>query len=193
MINYSLPQRIWRKIKRWEPLYWLRTHTYNRYHIINISGQDGYKWGWIDRSHAMYLACFKLLEEFVELEDPEIGTRTEKDYRGDPEVIPEDEWIKYHKPSIDDQLEGDREIRALYDWWKTGRKQEHDACDKILDGYSKDFDDIFKPIPEKPGFLEYIQDHSPQWEAWKLEHDRLEAKDEEMLQRLMKVRQRLWT
>jgi hypothetical protein len=194
--DYSLPQRIWRAIRRWEPLYWLRTHTYNRYHIIDLRGQGDYKWGWIDRSHAMYLACFKLLQDFVEQEDPTIGLRGEEAYRGKPTdefYVSDEEWNKYHKPSIDHQLANEREVRVLYDWWKTGRKQEFEALDKILDGYHRSFDDMFKPCSDKPGLFEYVPDPDPRWEAWKAEHDRLEAKDEEMLQRLMKVRQTLWT
>jgi hypothetical protein len=165
--NKSLPQRVWSAIKRWDPWYWIRAHTYNRYHIINISGQDGYKWGWIDRSHAMYLACFKILVEFVEQEDPTVGLRTEADYRGNPDseyYIPDDEYNKYHKPAIDHQLETEREVRALYDWWKVTRDQEWTAC--------------------------YAMSRGKNMYA---EMDRLEAKDEEMLMRLMKVRQCLWT
>jgi len=189
-------QRLWRKLWGWTPLYWLRCHTFTRYHIIDIRGQGEYDWGWIDRSHAMYLACFKLLEEFVETEDPTVGLRTEADYRGNPSdefYVQDDEWNKYHKPAIDYQLANEREVRALYDWWKTGRKQEHDALDKILEGRHRNFEDMFKPCEDKPGFHEYVADESPEWKAWVAEHDRLEAKDEEMLQRLMKVRQTLWT
>ena len=155
---------LWRDIWGWRPLYWLRCHTFTKYHIINISGQDGYKWGWIDRDHAMYLACFKLLTEFVELEDPTVGQRTLDDYRGEPGVIDDAEWEQYHKPSIVPQLEREVEVRALYDWWKTTRKQEWDACYAMKSG-------------------------QPMYD----EMDRLEEKDEEMLMRLMKVRRTLWT
>jgi hypothetical protein len=180
---------VWRKLWDWQPLYWLRCHTFTRYHIIDIRGQDGYTWGWIDRSHAMYLACFKILMEFVEGEDPGIGLRSEQEYRGD---LGDEEWAQ-HRPCILEQLERDNEIRALYDWWKTGRKQEQDACTKLLDGYDFRLRNAFKPVPDSD-LLEYIPPaKDPRWEAWKVEHDRLEAKDEEMLARLMKVRQALWT
>jgi hypothetical protein len=123
-LKYKI-QGLWRDAWGWKPLYWLRCKTFTRYHIINISGQDGYKWGWIDRDHAMYLACFKLLTEFVELEDPTVGLRTEVDYRGD---LDEKEWLEFHRPSIIPQLEREVEVRALYNWWKAARKQEWDAC-----------------------------------------------------------------
>lgn len=160
-LKYKI-QQLWRDIWGWKPLYWLRCHTFTKYHIIDIRGQDGYKWGWLDRDHAMYLACFKLLTEFVELEDPTVGQRTEADYRGD---LDETEWLEFHRPSIIPQLEREVEVRALYDWWKTGRKQEWDAC--------------------------YAASNlkETKWD----EFTRLEEKDEEMLMRLMKVRRSLWT
>src|SRR3990167_9471713 len=53
---YYYVKRVW---------YWIRCHTYNRYHIIDIRCKD-YKWGWIDQDHKMFLACFKCLEDYVE-------------------------------------------------------------------------------------------------------------------------------
>ena len=153
---------LWRDIWGWRPLYWLRCHTFTKYHIIDIRGQDDYKWGWIDRDHAMYLACFKLLTEFVELEDPTVGQRSMEDYRGD---LTQQEFDDFYKPTVAPQLEREVEVRALYDWWKTTRKQEWDAC--------------------------YASSNLK--ETWWEEFTRLEEKDEEMLMRLMKVRRTLWT
>jgi hypothetical protein len=181
-------ESVWRRLWGWTPLYWLRCHTFTRYHIIDIRGQDDYKWGWIDRSHAMYLACFTLLVDFVEKEDPTVGLRTEANYRGDPDMIDDDEWNQYHKPSIDYQLANEREIRALYDWWKLTRKQEWDACYAI----HKDIHNPFRKI-EGSNTSVFEPNTSPEHDAWMEEYDRLEAKDEEMLGRLIKIRQCLWT
>jgi hypothetical protein len=184
----STIQQLWRKLWGWTPLYWLRCHTFTKYHIVDIRGQDGYKWGWIDRSHAMYLACFTLLVDFVEKEDPTIGLRTEADYRGDTS---DGDW-KFHKPSIDHQLANEQEVRALYDWWKTGRKAERDACDAIIDGLDLSFEKMFVK-PDDSGLYTFQPCTDARWTRWTAEHDRLEAKDEEMLMRLMKVRRCLWT
>src|SRR5580692_4221700 len=60
-------------IRRWviDPLstakYWLRTHTINRYHMIDIRTPE-YDWGWIDRDYAILAANFNILKEFVEKE-----------------------------------------------------------------------------------------------------------------------------
>lgn len=129
--------------------HWVRCHTVHRYGIIDLSKHsDGYRWGWIDRDWAMYLACFNLLCDFVENEDPAVGTRALQDY-GDDE---------YSRAIVAAQLEDEVEVRRLYTWWKTERPKEHAAA-----GYD-----------------------------YKV-REALDAKDEEMLQRLMKVRTRLWT
>lgn len=78
--------------------YWIRTHTYNRYHIINIKTKDIYEWGWIDQDHKIFLACFKCLEYFVEQEK---GLNCHIDW----------DWDETHR-------EVHREIQFLYDWWK---------------------------------------------------------------------------
>ena len=153
----------WYKFKSWKPIYWLRCHLWDRYHIIDISGQDGYRWGWIDRDHAMYLACFKILTEFVEQEDPQVGLRSEADYRGD---LSENDWQQYYRSSVLKQIEIEKEVRALYDWWKTGRALAHARAGDIR---KRNFDD------------------------WCAEMTRLDDQDEEMLLRLMKVRRSLWT
>lgn len=137
--------------------YFVRCHTYNRYHIINLSGQDDYRWGWLDRDRAMLLACFKLLVDFVEGEDPEVGRRTVDDYCNH---APEMDCAFQHA-CVEQQLEGDAEIRALYDWWTVGRAQEHAAAE--ASGWTS-------PNPLV-----------------------LDERDQEQLERLIVVRQRLWT
>lgn len=174
---------LWDKFRNSQPIYWLRTHTIDRYHIIDIRGMDGYKWGWIDRDHAMYLACFKLLCDFVEQEDPGIGLRTLADYgiiAGSPE-----------EDAIQSQLVSEREIRAIYDWWKTTRNQEKEACERLLDGVDLSWKKMWKKCED--GNYEFVRTEDPRWDRYSAEHDRLEAKDEEMLMRLMAVRRKLWT
>lgn len=73
--------------------YWIRCHTYNRYHIINISGRAGYKWGWIDTDGQMLLVNFKLLCDFIE-----------KECRGYFKLEPDEYWKQ--------------EALFLYSWWK---------------------------------------------------------------------------
>lgn len=135
--------------------HWVRCHVWNRYHIIDLRrhGDGEYRWGWIDRDWAMYLACFHLLCDFVENEDPEVGTRTLDSYR--PDWVKNDsEWLGVEQ--VQAQIDDDAEIRALYDWWKRGRAEDHKRYE------------------------------ASDW-SYKVREE-LDAKDDEMLMRLMKVR-----
>jgi hypothetical protein len=163
-------------------LWWVRYRTTDRYHIINISGMDGYNKGWIDRDHAMYLACFKLLVDFVELEhdtlkdrDMSLADYTNEDYQ------PKDDELQ----ALNEQITRENEIRALYLWWTVQRpieKQRHSDDTS----YKPDNDvDVFDM---RSKFYE-----SDRWKSWCAEAERLDAKDEEMFDRLMKVRRALWT
>lgn len=95
--------------------HWIRCHFWNRYHIINISGVDEYDWGWIDRDRVLLYSSFKILCDFVDQEDPNIGLRTLKDFGAS-----DDEW---HIKVITAQLEKEKEIRALYTWWTKERPE----------------------------------------------------------------------
>lgn len=52
--------------------YWLKSHTYRRYHIIDIrSGHyNNYRYGWIDSDYKILLSNFKILCDFMEKEKP---------------------------------------------------------------------------------------------------------------------------
>jgi hypothetical protein len=98
---------IWRKLDRikvfgCEPFYWLRTHTVDRYHLIDIGGMDGYKWGWIDRDHAMLLANMRLLCDYVEKEYDFINWKSDPRHR-----------------------HAGTEIKLIYHWWKVVRPARH--------------------------------------------------------------------
>lgn len=142
--------------------YWLRCHTFNKYHIINAGKYDftdNYKWGWLDRDHLMLLACFGILCEFVDKEDPKCGLDTTID-RFLPSWETMETWNEAEQNMIKDQLSGEKEIRDLYNWWKFERPLEHKAHHKKYT-YQRE--------------------------------EELTKKDNEMLLRLMAIRQRLWT
>jgi len=104
-------------------LYWLRTHTYNRYHIINIkSPQQGYKWGWLDRDHVLFLAMFRILSDFIE---KEVFTYS---------PIPSIAAIKLGHKRILEQLKKDVDAGARsFEYEMT--KISYDNLDKLLDLY----------------------------------------------------------
>jgi hypothetical protein len=108
--------------------YWIRTHTYNRYHMLDIRNpRNGYSWGWLDRSEGLLFANFAMLVDFVEKERGLGPVTTPADY-GDYQ----DEYTKAH---VDDACARDKGIMDLYWWWKLSRKMEHDAFEAM--DYSK--------------------------------------------------------
>jgi len=100
---------------------------FKKYDIVNISGLDGYRCAWIDCDNAMLLACFKLLNDFVEKEDPRVGLRTLEDYGYHSSCLNEPcEKCKEHNDIqfIAAQIERDKKVRELYNWWNKERNEE---------------------------------------------------------------------
>lgn len=127
-LSRALP-RWWARATRvlWEtPWYWLRTHTYNRYHILDLRNKvDGYDWGWIDADAQILYACFNILVSFVEKESPEVGLAKTPE-----EFWPDHEWQEGERESLQRHIEREQEVRAIYDWWVTERKKEKDESEK---------------------------------------------------------------
>ncbi len=138
-------KRIWFRIvnyKRWwiyrtldTLFYFIRTHTYNRYHIINIKSPDnGFRWGYVDADHKMFLAMFKILCDFVENElngsvcgYTLINVERAKIEHG------ENSWeYKTHKSGY----ERDQKLLSLYNWFKN----DHTKMVDNLDYYDELYD-----------------------------------------------------
>lgn len=148
-------KNLWRQAKQIP--YWIRTHTIHRYHIIDCRNpKNGYDWGWCDRDHLMWFACFKIFQDFMEREYPHGLT----DYEAN------EAWSHAHK-----------EMKEIYYWWTEGRALEHAEHERLLD--EEHPNGITFPVNIKETTFERVQ--------------RLDAKDEEMLDRLMKIRGFLWT
>ena len=109
-----------------------------------------------------YLACFKLLIDYVEQEHPF-------------------ERINWSVTSESQHVAD--EIKVLYEWWKYGRKTDYDALNAIVIGNGGYVDKCGK----------WNSSTGPGWELYMERSNELEAKDDEMLDRLMKIRKYLWT
>ena len=163
--------RITMNIEHW--WYWLRTHTYNRYHILDLRSDAGiiYRWGWVEVDAAMMIACFNLLRSFVEKQDGLAYLKWE-----------DASW--YSNASQDEKDMHDRQrtelldIKSLYDWWMVGRQKEHEEVDA---SYELDSGGIKLAIG------------SPKLRAYGDAMRELDDKDDEMLSRLVKYRRHLWT
>ena len=164
----------WPRVK--DAFYWLRTHTYNRYHILDLrdaepENKDGYKWGWIDRTNALPLAAFLVLRKFVEEERPwncsECIKKLEVDGDENGELL-----------HLYNQQKDYEEIMSLYNWWVKDRLEENERFEKNINDY---YDDWKKDPTE---------DNKQKWFH---AEDARNRREEEQLIRLVKIRNCLWT
>jgi hypothetical protein len=163
-------------LSRWPRLsrisYWLRTHTYNRYHLIDIrdaepENPNGYRWGWLDRNHVLLLTAFTVLRQFVEREKPYDG--------GQPREGAE----QWEIDAITRQKASHDEIMALYRWWTVERFAEYGAWEKARD----------------VAYDAYCSNRNNEalCTAWIALENSEHARDDEMLHRLVAIRHAMWT
>ena len=160
--------------------YWIRTHTKDRYHILNLKeaepeNKEGYKWGWLDRNEVLLISSFLVLRMFVEQEgkNPGFGDLTA--------LIKEAE----ESEALHDQLDALRaqqkdyeEIMLLYNWWVKDRFEEYKVFeDKLEEAYKK--------------YKETRDDKDR--DVWFDAEGAKAKREEEMLIRLVKIRLSLWT
>ncbi len=127
-------------------LYWIRTHTYDKYHLIDCRNEF-YDWGYCDPVNLMLYAPMKILVDYIELEKPFNHFLWESK---------EDLHVCY-------------EMKAIYWWWKFERANEQKALNDMLDIKAKNY------------------------KAWAKEQTRLNKKDIDMLVRLVKIKDYMWT
>lgn len=164
-----------------------RFHPEHQYNVVKIDLKSGY----YNVDTRMLHACFSLLVEFIE-----------KEHEGREDFLKNIEGIKKEYPNDHQHWTiSKEEAMALYDWWKVQRPSDHAANDKEFSEYYKNVETVFEKefnpngtarafsrirsvdrnVEKKP--RGYFQD----------QENALDMKDEEMLIRLMKIRQSLWT
>lgn len=172
--NFLLCFRVFRMLD--QAAYWFRTHTWDRYHMLDIRNRrNGYSWGWMDRSEGILFANMAMLVDFVEKERAF-------------EVIAWD--------ADDGHREAGRELREIYEWWTHGRRIEQDEYERRSTEAYRDFRYTFVPMQGGMQKME-LSDETPEQRKARddvnLEEDRLYEKDTEMMIRLIKVRGAMWT
>lgn len=159
--------------------YFVKCHTFARYHLLDLRDRGegyGYKWGWCDRDHLMLIACFTLLRDFVEKECPDVGFDAEEMYRSAGCT-----WQEGEREAVRQQIEDEKQLRELYEWWVRGRAAEHAAVAALLpDADAGDYEGMA------------IVNH-PSFDEWSRRNEELEVKDDVQLRRLIELRGRLWT
>jgi hypothetical protein len=161
---------------RWfsDAYYWVKCHTLKsyRFHLLDLRrphpGND-YDHGWVDRCEVVFWAPFIALREYVEKEEPQ----SVADHYT-PEDIESDPFLKAQKDQHD-------EVMAIYNWWMKGQNEEHEEetrLFKVYNGLKKG---------ESVEAIEAARD------AWLAQKDLIEKRQDEMWERLGKVRRTLWT
>lgn len=172
---------------------WFLAHTFRREHILDIRCKTykDYSWGYVDKDRKLFLACFKLLEQFIEQEDPETGLLTVEQYGGLHGVGREDE-----DELLLAQISEEKQLREIYNWWKYQRPLDWLSLEGMRERYyanyregtlllERDLNQYFNRIetPEEELAFKYLINLET----------KLEQNDDEMLMKLIKLRRRLWS
>jgi len=173
--------KIWFKIAR--PIsdlkYWLVSHCVpsRRYHMLDLrqpcnnkNNYDCYRYGFVNTSDQMLYAMFNLLDQFVKHEMESFYCPSEE------------EIIK--SPELQSQRDLYFEILAIHRWWFEEKLESMKIEDDFLSEWSNARKDIEK---RKNGEAEKLFN-----QLQKIKEDR-DAKLEEIISRLMKIRKSLWT
>lgn len=189
---------------------WVRYRTYDRYHVVKTGKSPGYS----DAREQILNVNFNILKDFVEIEtawrtrcfsgDLTFAERYIPLYRffvdnRNPEVglshfkwaaTLDDPSLPAHERSPA-QAEAAREILVLYNWWVNERPNRKEAELPEYDdqgmGLMASLDEDFDRDAEDYKKFKDVMDDMRNLE------DRWEDEDQEMLIRLMKIRQHLWT
>ncbi len=147
------------------------------------------KKGYCDRDHILLHACFQILVDYIEQEEPR--WLTEDDLK--------DTSCKEELETIVSQMEGEKKLQYLYDWWTNVRPKR---VDPIMNDGLLSPPTFFEPVEVKGVKYSRMIDFSdnPKYREWNevcKESNRLEVvwyeEDQKNLHRLIDVRGSLWT
>lgn len=180
---YTLSQFFRRNIinKISDFIWYIKYHTYLRYHILDLRQPKEYKCGYLDYDFRMLYACFNILNEYIKESRNCWGKYSIDDISKLKKEIDECD-VEDTRAIMQRQLEHLEQIKAIYEYWTVQRpklaKAEDDAAEK-WNNYRKKYG---------------ISDFRTQ-EAWK---DTLDAQnayssaEDNALLELIKVRRGLW-
>jgi hypothetical protein len=164
--------RTYRRLVK-NPIYWLKCHLLSKYkyHILDLrqpkeDGKLAYRYGWIDCDTQIVLALFNILNKFVANELPRWYVPSEEEIQTDASLL--------------DQRRRYLEIRAIHYWWNVERKRQEKAQNEILHSWH------VAHKAESPDIHQL-------WDKLKKIEKANEDKEEEMLNRLIKIRHNLWS
>lgn len=167
-IYYKLWLTLWRPCK--DAHYWFVSHFVpsRRYHMLDLRQPEGYRYGWQDVPEKMLYAMFNLLGQYLKHEDPVDLTQ----YYSLAQIEADDILNKQHSSL--------QEARAIYYWWTVQRKKDMEISDKLMDELGRARKN---KLPQRHILSDKL-----------IAHERyMENKTEEMVLRLMRIRNTLWT
>lgn len=160
--------------------YWIRTHTKDRYHILNLKeaepeNKDGYRWSWLDRSEVLLISSFLVLRMFVEQEgdNPGFGNLSAliKEAEENGDLYKQLDTLRAKQKDYE-------EIMFLYNWWVKDRFEEYKVFETTLENTYKKYKETRSDKDR---------------DAWFEAEGAKSKREEEMLIRLVKIRNHLWT
>jgi hypothetical protein len=196
--------------------YWIRTHTVDKYHLVDIRqpkdspDQYAYRWGFIDASESMTLAVFKVFCEFFEKELFPMFCWSEKEdktiKRDFLEVynelkktdIEEKDYILSDGYFDSGAFEADKsrhedilECFEIYKWWTVDRIKRCKEDDEASIAW---YNHRLKLLPNYWFWNEEEREQDKKLFEASMEAERiLDDEEEQMLIRIMKIRGFLWT
>jgi hypothetical protein len=148
--------------------YYLVSHLIpsRRYHMLDLRQPNGYRYGWNDFDNRLKYAMFNLLNQFVERELPNICCPTEE------EAITETYLATQRNAYL--------EAVAIHNWWSVERPAAYKSINDLL-------------VKTYGNGVPKLNDCRDDVDALQKMEDDLDAKETEMMMRLIKVRKSLWT
>ena len=128
--------KVWSWMRRWHPIYWLRCHTWTRYHLVDCRNK-WYEWGWCDVDSRILYSCFELLRQFIEGENGLEHLAYQGPAIRADENMGTPEEREFHAKERDRVYE---EVKALWKWWTEDRVPpwEAETLDEETDLYMRD-------------------------------------------------------
>lgn len=169
-----------------DAIYWLKCHclTKHKYHLVdirkaaNVGSVVPYTHGWMDTDGRMIFAMFSLLIDFVEKEMPNsYFIPSEEDAAKDDGTC--NDYAGYKA-----QLDRHKEYMAIYNYWMV----EHPAEEEMGSELTHTWYELHKAAQGLD-----TDEVKAAWKATRDAEAAREAKLEEMLVRLLKIRHCLWT
>jgi len=147
----------------------------------NTNTSDDYRWGWIDEDRQILFACFNVLIKYVNAVNASryhynITDESMNLLQSEIDMAPPSE-----KAALINQLKVLREVKALYEYWTTIRKEELITLSYLLHDWCKCRRN------------NKMNNDNAKWNLLTAANEVFDCKEEEMLMRLMKIRRCLWT